>query len=69
LVIAGMSTRQIAERLVVSPHTMQDHLKAIFEKTGMRSRRELVARVFYQDHLPHIVAGAPLDSGGAIAGR
>lgn len=46
LVLRGDSTAEIAERLVVSPHTVQEHFKKIFEKTNVRSRRELVGRVF-----------------------
>src|SRR5829696_4291012 len=34
LVLKGDSTAQIAEALVVSPHTVQEHLRRIFEKTG-----------------------------------
>jgi len=39
----GLDTRAAAHRLVISRHTLQDHLKSIFAKIGVNSRRELVA--------------------------
>jgi hypothetical protein len=40
----GLDTRAVSARLCISPHTVQDHLKSIFRKTGAQSRRELLAR-------------------------
>jgi DNA-binding CsgD family transcriptional regulator len=40
----GNSTRQAAQRLGVSEYTVQDHLKAIFAKSSVSSRVELIAR-------------------------
>jgi DNA-binding CsgD family transcriptional regulator len=41
----GLSTKQLADALCISPHTVQDHLKAIFAKTGVHSRREVVSHL------------------------
>ena len=52
LCLQGCSTKQMAQRLQVSPYTVQDHLKAIFDKTGARSRGELVGQVFLEHVVP-----------------
>jgi DNA-binding CsgD family transcriptional regulator len=54
LVLRGATTAQAAQRLGISAHTVGDHLKAIFEKTGARTRGELSATLFFGEHLPRI---------------
>jgi DNA-binding CsgD family transcriptional regulator len=54
LVLQGASTSQIAAELFVSTHTVQQHLKSIFDKTAVRSRRELVGRVFFSHFEPRL---------------
>jgi DNA-binding CsgD family transcriptional regulator len=44
LVLRGTSTRAIAHALHISQHTIQDHLKAVFDKVGVHSRRDLVGQ-------------------------
>ena len=40
---AGDDTRGVARQMHLSEHTVQDHLKSIFDKTGTRSRRALLS--------------------------
>jgi DNA-binding CsgD family transcriptional regulator len=45
LVVGGHDSAEIAARMFLSPHTVQDHLKSVFAKTSTRSRRALVSLV------------------------
>lgn len=46
LCLQGLTTKEMSLALGVTAYTVQDHLKSIFDKTGTRTRNELVARVF-----------------------
>jgi DNA-binding CsgD family transcriptional regulator len=52
LCLQGESTQRIARTLNVSPYTVQDHFKSIFDKTGARSRGQLVGQVFLEHLVP-----------------
>jgi DNA-binding CsgD family transcriptional regulator len=64
LVLAGRSTEQVAAELCISPLTIQQHLKAVFDKIGVRSRRELVAQIFARHYKPRMLASGRLDADG-----
>ncbi len=64
LVAQGLATDAIAGRLHLSPWTVQDHLKAIFEKVGVSTRGELISRIFFGHYAPRLTEGAPIGSTG-----
>jgi DNA-binding CsgD family transcriptional regulator len=64
LVLRGLSTAEVSEELHITPNTVRDHFKAIFDKVGVRSRRELVGQVFTQQYELRMATGYKLDADG-----
>jgi len=64
LLARGLSRTEMADALVLSPHTVEDHVKSLYDKVGVASRQELVARMFLDEYLPEVVAQTPLTSRG-----
>jgi DNA-binding CsgD family transcriptional regulator len=60
LVCQGRSTGQIAAELWISPDTIQDHMKSVFNKTGVRSRREVIATILRDHYLPDLRQSRPV---------
>ena len=52
LVVRGFSTARISRTLFISEHTVNNHLRSVFEKVGVRSRGELVKRLFFDNLYP-----------------
>ncbi|SDC78806.1 response regulator transcription factor [Rhodococcus tukisamuensis] len=65
-VLAGRTRDEIGRRLFISPYTAADHLKSIFAKTGVHSRRSLVAHLVHTEYLPRL--GQELRPDGWFAG-
>jgi DNA-binding CsgD family transcriptional regulator len=64
LLARGLSRAEMAEELVLSQHTIEDHVKSLYDKLGVASRHELVARVFLEEYLPDVARQTPLTSRG-----
>lgn len=60
LLCRGMSDNEIAAELVVSPHTVHDHVRSIRAKLGVRTRAAVVAQVFGDTYFDAFVASAAI---------
>jgi DNA-binding CsgD family transcriptional regulator len=67
LVCRGRSTAQITAELSISTNTVQDHLKSVFDKTGVRSRREVMAVILRDHYLPALARSRPVGPDGFFA--
>jgi DNA-binding CsgD family transcriptional regulator len=64
LLARGLTNAEIARALVLSLYTVNDHVKSLFEKVGVATQQEFVARIFFDEYLPEVVRGTPLTSRG-----
>ena len=62
----GLSTAEVSSELYITPNTVRDRFKAIFDKVGVRSRRELVGQVFAQHYGPRMATGQEPDTDGRL---
>jgi DNA-binding CsgD family transcriptional regulator len=67
LVLRGLSTNEVSEELHITPNTVRDHFKSVFDKVGVRSRRELVGQVFAQHYQPRLATGHEPNADGWFA--
>lgn len=49
LLVAGHTLNAIAERLSISPHTVNSHVRSIYRKLHVRSRASVVAKALRED--------------------
>lgn len=75
LLVLGQNNAEIARQLLVSGKTVESHLGHVYEKLGVGSRLEVVARYFQQTHLPFeqrsnaASTGTPITTNSPSLGR
>jgi DNA-binding CsgD family transcriptional regulator len=55
LVVQGASTKEISRALYISEYTVQEHLSNAFDKVGVRGRRALIRRLFFDNLYPELL--------------
>ena len=63
----GDSTKRIAARLGISPHTVKEHVERACDKIGVSGRRALVARLYFDAYAPTAEGAAPRPPRPAMA--
>ena len=54
-VVQGASTKEISQDLYISEYTVQEHLSNVFDKVGVRGRRALIKRLFFDNLYPTLL--------------
>ncbi|WP_233564979.1 response regulator transcription factor [Micromonospora musae] len=62
LVAAGSTNVEVATHLVISAHTVKHHLRGVFHRLGVASRRELRSRLAHHDTTNHFAQSCCLTS-------
>ena len=62
--LKGLATKEIARLLRLSPYTVSDHLRVVFEKVSVKSRTELASRIFFEQYYPRIGRGELIGQDG-----
>ncbi|QDY75535.1 helix-turn-helix transcriptional regulator [Streptomyces qinzhouensis] len=53
-VLLGRSTAEMSAKLHIAGYTVQDHLRKVFDKAGVRSRRDFTGELFQRCYLPRL---------------
>ncbi|MEU5403379.1 LuxR C-terminal-related transcriptional regulator [Streptomyces sp. NPDC005963] len=64
-VLLGRSTAEVSTALHITEYTVQDHLRKVFDKAGVRSRREFTGELFQRCYLP-LLNDPPLTTDGRM---